>query len=63
VQRILQSRRSGALRLDDLTRLRLPLRKVLPFVLLPDHGPGTALDQPQRLRAALARPPRQAALF
>jgi putative DNA modification/repair radical SAM protein len=63
VQRILQSRRSGALRLADLTRLRVPLRKVLPFVQLPDHGPGAALDQPQRLRAALARPPRQGGLF
>ena len=63
VQRIIASRRSGALRADDLARLRVPLRKVLPFVLLPDHHPQQQLDDPQRLRLQLQRPPTQIGLF
>jgi predicted DNA-binding helix-hairpin-helix protein len=39
VDRLLQSRRVRTLRRDDLTRLRVPLKKVLPFVVLPDHRP------------------------
>lgn len=63
VQRILASRRSGALRVEDLARLRVPMSKVLPFVALLDHHPRRALDDPSRLRAQLAPPPRQAGLF
>ena len=63
VDRIVASRRTGALRVDDLTRLRVPLRKALPFLLLPDHVPRGGLDNPARLRAQLAPPPRQADLF
>ncbi len=63
VQRIIASRRSGALRADDLARLRVPLRKVLPFVLLPDHHPQQQLDDPRRLRQQLQRPPTQIGLF
>ncbi|WP_058833634.1 putative DNA modification/repair radical SAM protein [Luteimonas abyssi] len=63
VARILASRRLGALRVDDLVRLRVPLKKTLPFVQLPDHHPRARLDDPARLRAQLAPPPRQADLF
>jgi putative DNA modification/repair radical SAM protein len=63
VKRILASRRSGALRIDDLARLRVPMGKVLPFVELLDHHPRRRLDDPARLRAQLAPPPRQAGLF
>jgi putative DNA modification/repair radical SAM protein len=63
VQKILGSRRHKRLRLDDLARLRAPLKKMLPFVQVADHHPGSALERPDRLRAALAPPPRQAALF
>ena len=63
VKRILAARRHGALRLDDLARLRSPLRKLLPFVQVTDHHPRGALDRPDRLRAQLAPPPRQAGLF
>ena len=63
VKRILAARRHGALRLDDLARLRSPLRKLLPFVQVADHHPRGALDRPDRLRAQLAPPPRQAGLF
>ena len=63
VKRILAARRHGALRLDDLARLRSPLRKLLPFVQVADHHPRGALDRPERLRAQLAPPPRQTGLF
>ena len=63
VKRILAARRHGALWLDDLARLRSPLRKLLPFVQVADHHPRGALDRPDRLRAQLAPPPRQAGLF
>ncbi len=44
VTRILQARRVRQVRADDLLRLHVPLKKVLPFVLLPDHHPGSTLD-------------------
>ncbi len=63
VARILLSRRHGRLRLEDLARLRAPMRKVLPFVQTLDHHPHKRLDDPVRLRAQLAPAPRQAELF
>ncbi|MDB5891534.1 MAG: putative modification/repair radical protein [Polaromonas sp.] len=66
VVRILQARRVRQVRADDLARLHVPLRKVMPFVLLPDHHPGAALDGnhlASRL-AALSKPvPAQGSLF
>ena len=67
VKRLLKSRRHRRLRVEDLARLRTPLAKVLPFVVLADHvptaGPNGGLERPDRLRAALAPPPRQGELF
>jgi putative DNA modification/repair radical SAM protein len=63
VARIVQSRRFKKIRIDDLARLRVPMRKVLPFVELLDHHPRRSLDDPQTLRASLAPKPRQAELF
>ncbi len=63
VERIVQSRRHGALRVADLARLRAPMKKVLPFVALLDHHPRKRLDDPLQLRAQLSPPPRQAGLF
>jgi putative DNA modification/repair radical SAM protein len=63
VARILSSRRFAKLRLDDLARLRVPLRKAMPFVATLDHHPRQALDDTARLRAQLAPRPRQADLF
>lgn len=63
VERLLLARRHGRLRIDDLSRLRVSLTKVLPFVGLLDHHPRRRLDDPQRLRAQLAPPPRQGTLF
>lgn len=37
VARIIQARRHRRLRMDDLARLRLPLAKVSPWVVTPDH--------------------------
>ncbi len=62
VQRILQARRVRLVRLDDLLRMHLPLKKVMPFVLLPDHHPGATLDA-HSLAAQLSPPPRQPGLF
>ena len=62
VVRILQARRVRQIRAEDLLRLHVPLKKVLPFVLLPDHHPGATLDAPN-LAAQLTPPPRQAGLF
>ena len=63
VKRILASRKHARLRLDDLVRLRAPVKKLLPFVQVADHHPRGELDRPDRLRALMAPPPRQAGLF
>jgi putative DNA modification/repair radical SAM protein len=50
VDRIIASRRIRALRMDDLARLKVSLRKVAPFLISPDHRPVRLID-----RADLAR--------
>lgn len=62
VARILQARRVRSVRADDLLRLHVPLKKVMPFVLLPDHHPGAALDA-INLAARVQDQPVQAGLF
>ena len=62
VTRILQARRVRQVRADDLQRLHVPLKKVMPFVLLPDQHPGSLLDAANLLQ--LIKPaPLQASLF
>lgn len=63
VKRVLMARRHGRLRVADIARLKAPMSKMLPFVLLADHHPRKALDDPAALRAQLAPPPRQGSLF
>nr|WP_312662321.1 putative DNA modification/repair radical SAM protein [Stenotrophomonas geniculata] len=63
VKRVLMARRHGRLRVADVARLKAPMSKLLPFVLLADHHPRRALDDPAALRAQLAPPPRQGSLF
>ena len=63
VGKILAARRYSRLRLDDLTRLRAPLAKMLPFISVVDHHPRQRLDDTARLRAELAPAPRQGDLF
>jgi predicted DNA-binding helix-hairpin-helix protein len=63
VDRILATRRVRRLRSDDLKRLRVPLKKVLPFVTLADHHPSGSLDAPglaARLAGRLGRQASQA---
>lgn len=55
VARILAARKVRAIRYDDLTRLRLSLKKVLPFVVLPDYHPGRSLDD-NHLKQRLQQP-------
>ncbi|MBC7610222.1 MAG: putative DNA modification/repair radical SAM protein [Polaromonas sp.] len=62
VIRILQARRVRQIRLDDLQRLHVPLKKVMPFVLLPDQHPGNTLDA-ANLQQIIKRSPAQAGLF
>ncbi len=67
VDRLLQARRVRRLHADDLERLRVPLKKVLPFVTLPGQ-PATAASAMAALDAALhgaphKAAPRQASLF
>jgi putative DNA modification/repair radical SAM protein len=61
VERVLAARRVRRLRSDDLKRLRVPLAKALPFLLLPDHKP-RAIDDTQ-LAATLKPAPVQGVLF
>ncbi|RYX96681.1 MAG: putative DNA modification/repair radical SAM protein [Comamonadaceae bacterium] len=62
VTRILQARRVRAIRADDLLRLHVPLKKVMPFVLVADHHPGATLDAVS-LAARLRNPSHQPGLF
>lgn len=64
VERILKIRRWHVLRLEDLARLRLPMKKVLPFVVVADHRPHL-LEKDPAMRAMLSPPqiPRQLELF
>jgi putative DNA modification/repair radical SAM protein len=62
VERLLRARRVRALRAADLERLHVPLKKVLPFVVVADHRPGRELDA-VGLATRVAPPPQQASLF
>ena len=64
VKRLLQARRGRTLRVDDLSRLNVPLKNVLPFITVPGHGHGAgpALDAAD-LAARLRPAPRQQSLF
>jgi putative DNA modification/repair radical SAM protein len=59
VNRIVATRRGRTIRLEDLQRLRVPLRRVLPFIEVPGHTP-RQLDRPgleQELRGRPAQLP------
>lgn len=63
VERILAQRRFARLRLDDLRRLRISMRKVRPFVVTLDHRPAMHERDSARLQAEFAATPAQADLF
>ncbi len=62
VDRILQARRWSSIRLADLIRLHVPVKKVLPFIEAADHRPGRELDGDELLGRFLP-PPEQMDLF
>jgi putative DNA modification/repair radical SAM protein len=63
VDRLLLARRVRRLRADDLKRLHVPHRRVLPFVLLADHRPAAASSPLAKVAAMAQAAPVQAALF
>ena len=63
VDRIVQARRWQKIRLHDLTRIRVSLKKVMPFIETLDHTPtGHGLED-ENLRARFAAPSEQLDLF
>lgn len=62
VDRIVASRRTGALRLDDVARLSGAISRARPFIVTADWHPGSTLDD-VRLRQKLAARPQQLSLF
>ncbi|MBU3029691.1 putative DNA modification/repair radical SAM protein [Paracoccus marinaquae] len=62
VDRIIAARRSGPVRYGDLLRIGAVMKKVRPFVALPDWSPGGLTDS-DNLRARFAAAPRQLSLF
>jgi predicted DNA-binding helix-hairpin-helix protein len=62
VERIIASRRHRSIRVEDLGRLRVPVSRVLPFVILSDHRPSTALLDGAGLKERLVPPPKQLSL-
>ncbi|GGC32676.1 putative DNA modification/repair radical SAM protein [Siccirubricoccus deserti] len=56
VERLLSARRHRAIRSEDLARLRLPLGKLLPFLVTADHHPrGGVLDRADLRRLVAPR--------
>jgi putative DNA modification/repair radical SAM protein len=63
VERLLIVRRHHAIRLDDLSRLNIPLKKVRPWVVAADHNPATRLLDLDTLRQHVAPSSKQLQLF
>ncbi len=63
VDRLLQARRWHTIRLHDLTRLRVSLKKVMPFIETVDHHPQRGVLEDDNLRARFAAPLEQLDLF
>ncbi|MDQ6810012.1 MAG: putative DNA modification/repair radical SAM protein [Verrucomicrobiota bacterium] len=63
VERILKVRRWHKLRFDDLTRLHLPVRKLMPFILVADYVTKELSSDPAEVRRRFAPPDQQLALF
>ncbi|MFT5105987.1 MAG: putative DNA modification/repair radical SAM protein [Verrucomicrobiales bacterium] len=59
VNRILAIRRYAALRLQDLVKLRVSIKKTLPFLITADHNPAKLGLDADRLRQSLAPKPEQ----
>ena len=61
VDRILSARQVREIRVDDLKRLNVPVRKALPFLVFPDHSPGGLIDRLD-LKSRLVPQPAQLSL-
>jgi len=57
--RIVGLRRHHALRVSDLMKLRVNIKKCLPFMICLDHHPARLEWSSERLRAHFAPPPEQ----
>ena len=55
VDRLLQVRRWGQIRLADLVRLRVPIKKITPFIVTCDHRPRTVGGSSWQMSAQPAR--------
>jgi predicted DNA-binding helix-hairpin-helix protein len=62
VARILSARRYTRLRVADLLRLRVPMKKVLPFIIAADHNPAKLGLDDDALRTRFLPPPQQGEL-
>jgi putative DNA modification/repair radical SAM protein len=63
VDRILRVRRWHKLRLEDLARLRVPVKKALPFVITADHNPDALTIDSAKVERQLRRTPTQLEFF
>ena len=63
VEKIISVRRFHRLRLDDLAKLRVPMKKVRPFVVVDDYNPDNLLIDAGGLRDRIVSPQRQLNLF
>lgn len=57
--RIIDARRFGRLHLADLVRLRLAMRKIMPFIIAADHRPTLLELDSDSLRQRFLPPPKQ----
>lgn len=62
IERILRLRKWHAITVDDLTRLRVPIDRVLPFVVTRDHRPTRILERADLEQQLRAPPPRDGQL-
>lgn len=58
-ERIIQARRFARLRLADLVRLRLAMKKIMPFIIAADHTPHLLDLDGDSLRQRFLPPPKQ----
>ncbi len=58
-QRIVAMRRYSGVRVADLMKMRVSLKKCLPFIITSDHRPTKDEIDSKRLRAIFAPPPKQ----
>ncbi len=63
VQKILMGRRYTRLRLDDIMRLHVPRKKIMPFITASDYKPALGLLDSLKLKSQLILPSQQLSLF